>query len=66
LALAAKVFAAIVTDLAAAKEAPQIVASVQSIIGSSPVAKAARAAAAGACSPGQSRRLLPPNKNKKK
>jgi hypothetical protein len=66
LALAGKVFAAIVTDLAAAKEAPQIVASVQSIIGSSHVAKAARAAAAGACAPGQSRRLLPPNKNKKK
>ena len=60
-ALAGKVFASILTDIATAKEPHQIVANVRAAMGTAqtPAAKAAKAATA-ACATGQSHRLRPP------
>lgn len=58
--LAGKVFGAILADIAAGKEAHQIVASVRAVMVSAPTAKPAGAAAAQ-CS-AKSRRLRPPGK----
>jgi hypothetical protein len=59
-ALAGKVFAAILADITAGKAANQMVASVRSILATAPTAKAASLSAA-TCST-SSRRLLPPHK----
>jgi hypothetical protein len=59
-ALAGKVFAAILADITAGKAAHQMVASVRSILATAPSAKAAGVSSA-ACSTA-SRRLLPPHK----
>ncbi|HET8924432.1 MAG TPA: hypothetical protein VFN26_15720 [Candidatus Acidoferrum sp.] len=58
--LAGRVFASILTDIAAAKEPHQIVASVQAIMAAAHTANIAQAAAVGG--PSKSRRLLPPDK----
>ena len=58
--LAGKVFAAILADLAAGKEAHQIVAGVRTILAGAPAARP-RGAAAASCSP-RSHRLRPPAK----
>jgi hypothetical protein len=58
--LAGKVFAAILADLAAGKEAHQIVASVRPLLVSAPAARP-RGGAAASCSP-RSHRLRPPGK----
>jgi hypothetical protein len=58
-ALAGLVFTSILTDIAAAREPHQIVASVRAIMAVAPTAAMERAAA---CGPSQSRRLRPPDK----
>jgi len=59
--LAGKVFSAILADVAAGKEARQMVASVRAVLVSTPAAKAAAAASAAACSL-KSHRLQPPKR----
>jgi hypothetical protein len=60
-AVAGKVFAAILADLAAGKPAQQIVASVQAALGPSAVVKMAKTAKPAVCEP-RSRRLRPPER----